>query len=165
MGWVPPTRFYRTKNRLLRAAGIDVHPSARIVSSVSFIGTGPVTIGSDTFIGHRTVIIAAGAPVHIGSNVDIAPCVYVGNGSHHIDMTGSHSAGPGYSAPISVEDGVWIGAGALILPGVKIGKKAIIGAGSVVIRDVPPFCVAAGVPCRVLKVWSPEVGQWKVGPE
>jgi maltose O-acetyltransferase len=55
------------------------------------------------------------------------------------------------SDPVVIEDHVWIGSKALILPGVRIGSRAVIGAGSVVTKDIPPQCVAAGNPARVLR--------------
>ena len=58
--------------------------------------------------------------------------------------------------PIEVEDDAWIGAGAIILPGMRIGRCAIVGAGAVVNRDVPPFAVVAGVPARLLRMLSHE---------
>jgi acetyltransferase-like isoleucine patch superfamily enzyme len=160
MWWLPPTRLYRLKARLLRAAGVDIDQTARIVSSVSIIGPGAVKIGCDTFIGHRTVIIAAGAPVQIGAKVDIGPGVFIGNGSHEINMAGDRSAGAGYSAPITIGDAAWIGAGSVILPGVFIGEHAVVGAGSVVVRDIPPFTVSVGVPCRPVKWWDPAGQAW-----
>ncbi len=56
-----------------------------------------------------------------------------------------------YNFPIRIEDNVWVGAGAVILPGVTIGKNSVIGAGSVVTKDIPAGVVALGVPCRVLR--------------
>ena len=60
-----------------------------------------------------------------------------------------------YDLPVVLEENVWVGAGATILPGVTIGKNSVIGAGSVVDRDIPPDVVAAGVPCRVLREIGP----------
>ena len=56
--------------------------------------------------------------------------------------------------PIKIEDGVWIGGGAILLPGVTIGRNSIIGAGSVVTRSIPPDCIAVGNPCRVIRKLS-----------
>jgi len=54
------------------------------------------------------------------------------------------------SAPIRIEDGAWIGAGAIILPGVTVGRKAIVGAGAIVTRDVPQYAIAVGSPARII---------------
>ena len=56
-----------------------------------------------------------------------------------------------FALPIKIEDNVWIGGGAIILPGVTIGRNSVIGAGSVVTRSIPADCVAVGNPCRVIK--------------
>ena len=56
-----------------------------------------------------------------------------------------------YALPITIEDNAWIGGGAILLPGVTIGKGSVVGAGSVVTRDVPQYCVAVGNPCRVIR--------------
>lgn len=154
---IPPTRYYQLKANILVWAGYDVHSSARIVSSVNIWGQMPLSIGEDTFIGHDVLIIGSCAKIQIGNNVDIAPRVSLINGSHVIDMTNIHSAGEGKSEPLIIEDGVWIGAGSTIIGGVKIEKKAVIGAGSVVINDIPPYCVAVGNPCRLIKKWNDEV--------
>lgn len=92
--------------------------------------------------------------IKIGKNVDIAPRVCIVSGSHNIDMIGDHSAGPGSGGNIVIEDGVWVGANSTILPGVTIGKKSIIGAGSIVIKDIPSYCIAVGNPCKPIKKWN-----------
>ena len=56
-----------------------------------------------------------------------------------------------FSKPITIEDNVWIGGGAILLPGVTIGKNSVIGAGSIVTRSIPENCVAVGNPCRIIK--------------
>ena len=67
-------------------------------------------------------------------------------------------------APVSIGDYAWIGMNCLILKGVSIGEGAMIGAGSVVTRDVPPFCLAAGAPARVLRRLGPEDGKICAAP-
>ena len=57
-------------------------------------------------------------------------------------------------APINIKDGVHVGIGSIIMPGVTIGEGAVIGAGSVVTRDIPPYCVAVGVPAKVIKTFE-----------
>lgn len=61
-----------------------------------------------------------------------------------------------YAKPVRIEDGVWIGGGAILLPGVTVGRNSVIGAGSVVNRSIPENCVAAGNPCRVIRRFDPE---------
>jgi maltose O-acetyltransferase len=109
------------------------------------------------------VLIVGGVSiVSIGADVDIAPRVTIVTGSHNTDMIGKRSAGKGYSENIIIEDGVWIGAGTTILGGITIGKKAIIGAGSVVSRSIPPAVIAVGNPCRPIKRWDPVTGWEKI---
>jgi acetyltransferase-like isoleucine patch superfamily enzyme len=161
MAVIPPTRGYRLKSWLLRRMGADVAPSARITSSVRWYGTVHLEIGRDTFIGHGTLITGGEARVSIGECVDIAPRVTIVAGTHEIDMRGQHSAGRSYSLDVIIEDGVWIGAGATILGGVRIGRKAVVASGSVVTRDIPAFSVAAGVPCRPKKIWNEVHESWQ----
>jgi acetyltransferase-like isoleucine patch superfamily enzyme len=67
----------------------------------------------------------------------------------------------GYSVkPIVVEDGVWMGAGVIVTPGVRIGRNAVVGAGSVVTHDVPPYCVVVGNPARIVKYFDFATREW-----
>lgn len=152
---MPLTRFYRVRTTMLRWAGVRCADSARVVSSARIISTN-IRIGKDTFIGHQ--VLVSGSPdveIYIGNNVDIAPRVTILSGTHEIDMVNPHSAGRGCGLPVSIGDGVWIGANSTILPGVSIGEKAVIGAGSVVTHDIPPLCIAFGNPASVVKEWDP----------
>ena len=139
---------------MLRLSGVKCDPTARIVASAKIIYLN-VTIGHDTFIGHQVLISGSDKHnIYIGKNVDIAPRVCILSGSHVIDMIGSHSAGEGSGGDVIIEDGVWVGANSTILPGVTIGEKAIIGAGSLVNKDIPPYCIAVGNPCKPIKKWN-----------
>jgi maltose O-acetyltransferase len=159
-GITPLTRWFGFRARMLRFAGVDCSYTARVVASAKILHTN-LAIGNDTFIGHQVLIVGNGdARATIGNNVDIAPRVVIVTGTHDIDMTGPHSAGPGKGEPIRIEDGVWIGANATITPGVSIGFKAVIGAGSVVVNDIPPYCIAVGNPCRPIKRWNPETSRF-----
>lgn len=105
-----------------------------------------LTLGSQVDIGEFVLIRASGG-VTIGDRVLIA--------SHAVIATRTHPKGlPRYGVnidkPIVIEDDVWIGAGAIILPGVTIKKGAIVGAGAVVTKDVEAFATVAGVPARDL---------------
>lgn len=92
--------------------------------------------------------------VTIGSHVMLGPRVTISAASHPVDPELRRQAYQ-YDLPVTIEENVWVGAGATILPGVTIGKNSVIGAGSVVDRDIPPDVVAAGVPCRVLREIGP----------
>lgn len=157
---LPLTRLYKAKALLYRYAGLEIHPSARIVSSARFWGEGRISVGADTFIGHDVLVLAGQAAVSIGSCVDIGPRVTIVNGTHEIDMENLHSAGRGYSLDIVIGDGVWIGAGSTIIAGCRIGAKSIIAAGSVVTADIPAEVISVGVPCRPVKIWDGEAKQW-----
>ncbi|MDD9178746.1 MULTISPECIES: sugar O-acetyltransferase [Aliivibrio] len=90
------------------------------------------------------------APVFIGEYVQIGPNVVISTAGHPFDL--AERVLPIASAnPIKIGDNVWIGANAVILDGVTIGDRSVIGAGSVVTKDIPPDCVAVGNPCRVIK--------------
>jgi maltose O-acetyltransferase len=156
LGVLPPTRCFPLRCKLLRMSGVDIQPTARLCSSVRIATSGHLTIGTDTFIGHQVLIAGGDASIIIGSYCDIAPRVTIISGSHEIASAGPRAAGPGQSRPIVIEDGVWIGAGSIILGGVRIGKHSVIGAGSVVVRDIPPNSVALGSPCRATRLISEE---------
>ena len=87
------------------------------------------------------------AYIEIGNNVVIAPYVTFFSAGHDYQLLDL----PDTAASIIVEDYVWIGGKTIILPGVRLGKGSIIGAGSVVVRDIPPWSVAVGNPARIIK--------------
>ncbi len=101
------------------------------------------------FINYNCVILDT-SPVHIGANAFIAPGVCISCVSHAIDPE-QRGEVITTSAPVTLEDDVWIGANAVICGGVTIGKGSVIGAGSVVTHDIPAGVVAAGTPCRPLR--------------
>jgi acetyltransferase-like isoleucine patch superfamily enzyme len=150
---LPSTRLFSLKRFLLSLTGAIIAKNVRVCSSAKFIGNGKLIIDENSWIGHECLVIKSSS-VSIGKNVDIAPRVYIGTGTHFIDMNSLNVAGEGFSKDIIIGDGVWIGANSTILPGVKIGKKSIIGAGSVVVKEIPPYCIAVGNPCKPIKIWN-----------
>lgn len=147
---LPESRLFPLKASLLRWAGACIGRNVRVCSSVRIYGNAHLSIGDDTWLGHHTLIIASG-DIHIGSNVDIGPRVYLGTGTHKIDPIGQHSAGTGVRQPVVIGNGVWLCSSVVILPGVSIGEKTIIGAGSVVLKQVPQREIHAGVPARFIR--------------
>lgn len=100
-------------------------------------------------INYNCVILDT-SPVHIGAGAFIAPGVCLACAGHALDPD-QRAEGIGTSSPITLEENVWIGANAVVCGGVTIGKGSVIGAGSVVNRDIPAGVVAAGVPCKVIR--------------
>jgi len=120
--------------------------------NVKIMGNFKLVIKEDTFIGEDTFISGGGgSSILIGKNCDISSKVIFTTGTHENDVHGTRTAGIGFVKDIVVEDGVWIGIGTIILPGVKIGMKSIVGAGSVVTKDVPPFTIVGGAPARFIR--------------
>lgn len=88
--------------------------------------------------------------IFVGDNVMFAPNVTVIAGTHPISPELRRKAAQ-YNLPVTIGDNVWIGAGAVILPGVRIGENSVVGAGAVVTKDIPANVVAVGNPCRILR--------------
>jgi len=105
-------------------------------------------VGNDTII-NEYVMLNARASLIIGSNVHISPFVIINTGG--LDYRKTLNERIHLEKPVLIEDGVWIGSGAIVNPGVKIGKNSVIGAGAVVTSDIPENSIATGVPARVNK--------------
>ena len=113
-----------------------------------------VKIGENFYSNHNLTLVDGGQ-ITFGDNVFIAPnCVFTTAG-HALD-TEQRNRGLEFAYPITVGDNVWFGAGVIVLPGVSIGSDTVIGAGSVVTKDIPSGVVAVGNPCRVLRKITPE---------
>ena len=108
-----------------------------------------IEIGENFFMNMGCVILD-GARVTFGDNVFIAPGCGFYTAGHPLDHE-RRNKGLEYALPITVGNNVWIGAQVCVLPGVSIGDNTVIGAGSVVTRDVPAGVLAAGNPCRVIR--------------
>lgn len=88
--------------------------------------------------------------IYVGDNVMFGPNVVVATAGHPVDPELRLKVAQ-FNIPVRIGNNVWIGAGAIVLPGVKIGDNSVIGAGSVVTKDIPANVVAVGNPCRVLR--------------
>lgn len=107
-----------------------------------------ITVGDHFYANYNCVILDC-APVTFGDNVFIAPNCGFYTAGHPLDAP-TRNSGLEFAKPITVGDDVWIGGNVVVLPGVKIGSGSVIGAGSVVTRDIPAGVVAVGNPCRPL---------------
>jgi acetyltransferase-like isoleucine patch superfamily enzyme len=114
---------------------------------------GSIRIGKDTHVQPRCHFFAYKASIQIGSNVDIAPTCAFYPYDHGFEPGEPIRAQPLQSkGDIIIEDGAWLGYGVIVLSGVHIGKGAVIGAGSVVTKNIPAGGVAFGVPARLVKM-------------
>ena len=108
----------------------------------------------ENFFANYNFIVLDGNYVRIGDNVWIAPNVGIYAAGHPLDVE-DRIGGEEYAFPVTIGDNVWIGGGVTIIGGVTIGKNAVVAAGSVVIRDVPPDTLVAGNPARVIRKLGP----------
>ena len=122
-------------------------------------GVGDVIIGNRSFIGVSNVIIG---PVDIADHVMTAQNVVISGMNHsYEDIQVPPTMQKVTTSQIKISENVWIGANAVITAGVNIGRHSIIGAGSVVTKDVPEYCVAVGNPARVIKKYNSDTGVWE----
>ncbi len=134
------------------SSGDAVNPIGSNLQGAIYVESGAsLTIGND--VGLSCTRMWINDSIKIGNHVKIGGCVLMTDtDAHPIDFMARRSSNEGTkSAPIVIEDDVWIGAHCVILKGVTIGARSIIGAGSVVTKSIPTDCVAAGNPCRVIK--------------
>jgi acetyltransferase-like isoleucine patch superfamily enzyme len=157
---------------IISASAAKAGPGLTIDSAASFRHLETIRFGSDVFVGTHAVIQGRyDGHAEIGSNTWIGPHVFidaraltigrfVGLGPGCRILGSTHTGEPMdrpviatdlVEAPVHIEDGADIGINAVILPGVRVGKGAIIGAGAVVTADIPAYCIAAGVPARVMR--------------
>ena len=113
------------------------------------VSPGCVTFGDDCCV-NEFVHVLGGGGLHCGNGVWIANHASIITSTHpsDVEFIGAH---PQINLPVHVEDNVWIGSHAVILPGVTLGRSCIIGAASVVTKDIPPYTIAVGVPARVIR--------------
>ena len=154
-----PLYQHRGKHSVIhRSARMDTPPyrlfsigDYSVVESFACINNavGDVIIGNHTRIGlHNTII----GPVEIGNNVNLAQGITVTALNHNFSDSNKRIDEQGVNTnPVTIEDDVWIGANAVVLPGVTIGNHCVVAAGAVVTKDVPPHSLVAGVPAKVIK--------------
>ena len=144
VSWLP---FYGARYLLLKwVFGIKFHSEACIHLGVKFFGS-----GSDSYIGKNTVVnpevrLDLRGGLLIGENVSISREVFILTLSHNYNEKNF----PLVKGAVEIDDDAWIGIRAMIMPGVKVGKGAVIGSNSVVTKDVPPYAVVAGNPAKII---------------
>ncbi|MFI6865620.1 sugar O-acetyltransferase [Nocardia sp. NPDC050406] len=109
-----------------------------------------IRIGANSFLNYDAIILDC-APVTIGDDVSIGPRVQLLTALHPMEDHERRRQRWESAAPITIGDNVWFGGGVIVCPGITIGANTVIGAGSVVTRDIPAKVFAAGNPCRVIR--------------
>lgn len=108
-----------------------------------------ISTGEKVFFNFNCVVLDV-MPVKIGNRTLIGPNVQIYTATHPMDYR-ERASGLEFAKPVTIGEDVWIGGSAVICPGVTIGDRSVIGAGSVVTKDVPPDVFAAGNPCKVIR--------------
>ncbi len=150
-----------------RTARLDIFPYKRfevgeysIIEDFTLIANacGDVILGKRVLIGCGSKIVG---PITFGDNILLAQNVVMSGLNHDYEDPTVPIIEQGFNVKkIVVEDGVWMGAGVIVTPGVHIGKNAVVGAGSVVTKDVPPYTVVVGNPARVVKYFDFTTQKW-----
>ena len=123
--------------------------NVRIYGGITVMGAQCISIGDNCTINKYTFMTATkDAPLIIGNNVRISPNVILLTSSLQYDEKGPRIH---FAKGVVIENNVWLGCGSTVLPGIHIGQNSVVGAGSVVTKDIPPDSVVGGVPARVIK--------------
>lgn len=158
----PVTALEGTRNMII-GNGTRINKYARMQCYGQNEEVGKITIGKDCYIGFRfTILSGPGAQVQLGDDVLIASDVMISNENHGMNPEDSvpYMDQPLTTASVEIGDGCWIGEKVCIMPGVTIGKKVIIGAGSVVTKSIPDYSIAVGNPARVIKSYDFKTHRW-----
>jgi maltose O-acetyltransferase len=150
---LPPFTFSRTRARLFSLVGGEIGSSTAVTGYVYLVGppncARRLRIGSGCILGPN-VTLCLDAPITLGRNVSIGPRAVLYTATHPLGGPGRRMQLDIMARPIVVEDGAWIGLGATILGGVRIGKGAVVAAGAVVNADVPENVLVAGNPATLV---------------
>ena len=159
VGWVPSHHFRRF---FYRIGGMKIGRGSSIHMGAVFYDAKNIRVGKDTIIGENAVLDGR-APLAIGDHVDIASEVMIYNSQHDISSENFAKVEEVVLAPVEIGDYVFIGPRAIILPGVRIGRGAVIGAGAVVTKDVGEFEIVGGVPAKVIGERKLKDPKYKLG--
>lgn len=143
------TRFFSLKRFLLNISGIKIGKDTKVVGPIHIGSVAQVVIGKDCWIGSGFKVYGNGVVV-IGNKCDLGPDVAFVTGSHEIGPE-ERRAGAGISFSLSVESGCWIGARVTIVGNTTVGRSSIIGAASLVNKDIASNVIAFGSPAKEFK--------------
>ncbi len=130
-----------SEGELFLASGVS------LLNGVFIASGGCVRLGERVWVARESSL--TGENITLEADVILGPGVYIMDGDHQIDSkTGQVKMNAGVRKPVCIKTNAWVGARSIVLKGVTIGERAVIGAGSVVTRDIPSHCVAVGVPAK-----------------
>lgn len=156
IGYVP---FHHKRRFWYRLFGIKIGKGSTIHMFASFYNPKNIKIGNDTIIGEWAVLDGR-ADLIIGNHVDIASNVMIYNAEHDVHSKDFTKA---RLEKVVIDDYVFIGPRAIILPGITLGRGAVVGAGAVVTKDVPPLTIVGGVPAKEIGMREEESLNYKLG--
>ncbi|MGU3291363.1 sugar O-acetyltransferase [Williamsia sp. M5A3_1d] len=146
-----------SRDRVIRLLAGAVGAEVVIVPRFSCSYGSQITLGDNVFVnGHA--FFMDDAPITLGANVRVGPGATLVTALHPVDDHARRRQGWERAAPIAIGENSWLAASVTVCPGVTIGRNAVIGAGSVVVSDIPDNAVAVGSPARVVRLTNPEGG-------
>ena len=155
VGYVPSHHFRRFFYRLF---GMKIGRGSTIHMGARFYDPRNIQIGQDSIIGEGAVLDGRDKLI-IGDHVDIASEVMIYNSEHNVQSANFEAI----KKPVVIEDYVFVGPRAIILPGIKIGKGAVVGAGAVVTKDVGEYEIVGGVPAKVIGIRKTKDLHYRLG--
>ena len=166
---IPLSSYIGGKRKIKKAKYLKVGKGTRIHSGAKFLCydsnfdqklNPEIKIGNDVYINDDCLIIATDK-VTIEDHASFGHRVELITDNHGLDVeVASYLENPIISKPVTIQEGAWLGNNVIVLPGVTIGKKAVIGAGSIVTHDIPPYSIAVGSPAKVIKRYDEGKKAW-----
>ncbi len=155
IGWFPS---HHVRRFFYRLTGMHIGDGSTIHTGARFYNPGQIRIGNDSIIGEG-VVLDGRAYLRIGNHIDIASEVMIYNCQHDIQSADFHAV----CEEVVIDDYVFIGPRAIILPGVTLGRGAVVAAGAVVTKSVEPFAIVGGVPAKVIGERKKEELHYQLG--
>jgi acetyltransferase-like isoleucine patch superfamily enzyme len=156
--WIGHVPSHLFRKFFYRLAGMKIGRGSTIHTNARFYNVSNIEIGKDTIIG-ECVVLDGRDRIIIGDHVDFASEIMIYNSHHDVDDPEFKAV----SAPVEIEDYVFVGPRSIILPGVKIKKGAIVAAGSVVTKDVDEYTLVGGVPAKPIRERNQKELNYKLG--
>lgn len=143
--WVSCIPSHLFRKSFYQLSGMEIGKGSVVHMWANFFDPSGISIGEDTIVGDHAFLDGR-APLLIGSHTDIASSVMIYNSEHDLEKENFEAR----VEPVQIGDYVFVGPRAIILPGVKVGKGAVVAAGAVVTKDVPDFVIVGGVPAKLI---------------